>query len=211
MSADTLSPPPPAVCLTRSYASRKIKGGTVIAEDVLDLDTHKEKLADPDEYRECIPPERHCGAKVHALCFRERLLRSAEVDEPPQITTVRMYRCPRRSCGAVFTVLPAFIARHLWRQWRTVEEVTEGRRGAPKLTQHRWLGRLKSSASQLVQLVLAKASSLVPSECLHALTKVTTRWSFLEAVRSAALREHQHSLAAIAAWIHRLEPGIRLM
>ena len=54
MSATTLPPPSPPVCLTRSYKSRNQKGGTVIAEGVRDLETHRRMLLDPDAYRSVI-------------------------------------------------------------------------------------------------------------------------------------------------------------
>jgi hypothetical protein len=50
MSAATLSPPQPPGCLTRSYVSRGVRGGTIIAEDVYDLAEHRNRLADPDTY-----------------------------------------------------------------------------------------------------------------------------------------------------------------
>jgi len=211
MSAVTLPPPPPAVCLTRSYASRKIKGGTVIAEVVRDLETHRRKLLDPEEYRSVIGACRACGSSgLHALCFRDRVLRGAS-DEAVEIETVRMYRCASKSCGAVFTVLPAIIARHLWRLWRTVERASAGKIEVPRSTRRRWLGRLESSASQLVQTLASKASSILSSSLRSALVRVRTRGDLLEAFRSSLARLLIEAPAALSAWIHRLEPGIRLM
>src|SRR4051812_43656196 len=43
-------PPEPEDCLTCSRASR-YKGGTLVAEEVLDLAAHLQRIADPDGYR----------------------------------------------------------------------------------------------------------------------------------------------------------------
>ena len=43
-------PPEPEDCLIHSRVSR-YKGGTLIAEDVLDLATHGRRIVDPDGYR----------------------------------------------------------------------------------------------------------------------------------------------------------------
>lgn len=210
MSADTLPPPPPPVCLTRSYVSRKIKGGTIIAEDVRDLETHHRKLLDADEYRSAIGACWACGSKVlHALCLRERILRGAP-DEPPLVETIRMYRCAVKACGAVFTILPAVIARHLWRLWKTVEGAAGGKLEVPRSTFRRWLGRLGSSARQLVQTLTSKASSLISSSLCSALLRVRTRSDLAKTFRRSLVGDVE-SFAPLAAWIHRLEPGIRLM
>lgn len=210
MSAVTLPPPAPPICLTRSYKSRGCKGGTVIAEDVQDLETHRKKLLDPDEYRSVIGSCWACGGKVlHALCFRERVLRG-ERDTQPLVETVRMYHCAAKACGAVFTVLPAVISRHLWRLWKTVQAVTEGKLEVPRSTFRRWLGRLGTSASQLVQTLSAKASSLISPDFCSTLGKVSTRSDLLETFRLSLVRGVDF-FAPLAAWIHRLQPGIRLM
>jgi hypothetical protein len=140
------------VCLVRSYKSRGVKGGTFIAEDVMDLETHLRRLLDPDAYRAVIGLCPNCGGDcIHALCFRERILRPADSAERPLIVEIRLFRCAPRNCGAVFTVLPAFIARHLWRAWKTVEATSAGQQQPPETTRRRWLSRLASNASQLVQ------------------------------------------------------------
>src|SRR5258707_403193 len=55
---------------------------------------------------------------VHIHEYRDRLLLSdARVS-----TYVAIFQCADRGrCGAVTRVLPAFLARHLWRAWQTVE------------------------------------------------------------------------------------------
>ena len=212
MSAPTLPPPSPEVCLTRSYKSRAQKGGTVIAQDIVDLETHRKMLLDPDAYRSVIGACWACRSRaLHALCFRERVLRGASSDARAQIEIVRMFRCAAKSCGAVFTVLPAVIARHLWRLWKTVEDATGEKLEIPPATRRRWLGRLGSAASQLVQLLTARASAILPTPFLAALAKASTRSDAIETFRSSFRALRERSFALFSAWIHRLEPGIRFM
>lgn len=205
MSADTLAPPQPPECLTRSYLSRGIKGGTIIAEDVLDLAEHQKRLPDADRYR----PEacRNCGhPKVHAHCFRDRVLREADPRRPPLVVQIRLFRCA--SCGAVFTILPAFIARHLWRAWNTVEAVARGKEVAPKATMKRWLSRLGSDAWQLVQVFTASIQSALSEALLRSQQSIRLD---VVAVVEPFLGATSSVFARIAAWIHRLAPGVRLM
>ncbi len=205
MSADTLPPPQPPECLRRSYASRKIKGGTLIAEDVLDLREHEERLLDPDRYR-----PHACGNcardKIHAHCFRERILREADPRQAPVIVAIRLFCCA--SCGAVFTILPAFIARHLWRAWKTVEGVAGGEEMAPKRTMARWLSRLQSNASQLVQVFTASVQGAASDALLRC--QPSARRAFIAVVKPF-LGARSCVFACIASWIHRLEAGVRLM
>jgi hypothetical protein len=187
-----------------SYLSRGIKGGTVIAEDVLDLAEHEERLLDPDSYRpeEC----RNCGHdKNHAHCFRERTLRGGDPNAPLLIVEIRLYRCA--DCGAVLTVLPAFIARHLWRTWETVENVTTGKESAPKATSARWLARLGSDAWQLVQLFTTTVQGAVINALLR--SPPLDRQGFVGILKPFLVRSSLFALSA--AWIHRLEAGVRLM
>ena len=210
MSASTLPPPLPPVCLDRTYLSRGVKGGTVIAEDVRDLASHRKRLLDPDGYRGCAAPCRTCGeTTLHAHCFRERILRPASPDEPSLVETIRLYLCP--SCGAVFTVLPAVIARHLWRLWKTVEEVSSKGKRAPRTTMGRWLSRLSSSAARLIQALRAVGSHLLGRSLSTLLADVRTRRELVEAVVASRSVSAAHPVADLAGWIHRLEAGIRLM
>ena len=210
MSKQLLPPPQAEVCLTRSYVSRGVKGGTVIAEDVLDREGHWEALLDPDTYRAYIGGCRNCGWEtVHALCFRSRRLRPAEPGRLVEAHDIRLYRCPKEGCGAVYTVLPAFIARHLWRDWQTVEDVGRGKREAPRSTRRRWCGRLASSARQLVQLF--RAALYGSASWLRALGEDFTRAGFIHAIEVSGGISLRNVFAPIAAWIHRLEPGVRLM
>lgn len=216
MSNELLSPPQPEVCLTKSYKSREVKGGTVIAEDVWDRGVHRLKLLDPDAYRRYIGPCRSCDfGMLHALCFRVRLLRSAEKRGQVEEVDIRLYRCPKKKggCGAVYTVLPAFIARHLWRDWQTVEDVCEGERKAPRRTTERWYGRLVCSAKQLVQLFQAAVVQTLKGslDWVKALSDNLTRGGFINTLRLSKVISPPNAFAQIAARIHRIEPGVRLM
>jgi hypothetical protein len=205
MSTEVHPLPPPPACLTRSYSSRGIKGGTVIAEEILERRRHEELLLDPDGYRKVVAPCARCGGcRLHAHCFRTRALRPAAVEAPAEVVAIRLYLCA--SCGAVFTVLPAFIARHLWRAWETVRSVVEGGARAAVSTAMRWGARLRSDASQLVQLFTASMAG----ETSRRLARLwpRSRWDFLQALFPAA---EPSRLALAAVWIHRLERGVRLM
>jgi hypothetical protein len=204
------------LCLTKSYESRGVKGGTVIADDVWDAATHAKKLLDPDGYRHYIGACWACGCgKVHALCFRTRTLRPADPSAPGVVEDVRLFRCPQVGCGAVYTVLPVFIARHLWRDWQTVEEACAGRQDAPGRTTERWLGRLGSAARQLVQrfraTVLETLNRIASQDWVTTLSENLTRWGFIAVLQGAGAVAVPHAFAQVAAWVHRVEAGVRLM
>jgi len=198
----TMSPPPPARCLERPYPSSQ-KGGTLIAEDVVDFATHERRLLDPDGYR---PARCHrCLCCVlHAHDFRER--RPKEDPEHP-VTWIRRYSCASPDCGAIWQVLPAFLARCLHRSWEVVESTVTGTRSpaqpqVPARTVQRWRRRLRCSARRLVSVL---ASSDEP------------RWEALagrvglDATRGTLLAAWQRGMATLAALVHRLVPGVRLM
>jgi hypothetical protein len=50
MSTEVHPLPPSPACLTRSYASRGIKGGTVIAEEVIERSEHEKRLLGAPDY-----------------------------------------------------------------------------------------------------------------------------------------------------------------
>jgi hypothetical protein len=198
MSSNELPPPPPA-CLERPYPSSQ-KGGTLIAEDVWDLEQHQRRLVDPDGYRPrgCS----HCGGLIlHAHDFRYRHLRA----DPWIEVACRRYRCT--FCGGRWQVLPAFVARWLWRSWRVVGDALGlgGRVGeveVPRQTRRRWTARLQTSARSLVQVF---ASSAAP-----ALEELAMSVG-LRARRVDLVLARGEGLAPLAALIHRLVPGLRLM
>lgn len=213
MSAATLpSPRRTPVCLTRSDLSRAIKGGTIIAEEVKDLGDHRERILDPDGYRFFVLPCPRCGSgRVHAHSFRCRLLRPASPQSPARRVEIRLYRCAFSSCRAVFTVLPAFIARHLWRSWEIVSTVCCHGAEAPRTTRRRWVGRLLSDASQLLQLLFSVVVSGHPVSRALGRGRPRTRRDFLDALTHSLGLSIHSALVFSAAWIHRLQPGIRLM
>lgn len=207
------SPPEPEDCLIHSRASR-YKGGTLIAEDVLDLATHRQRLADPDGYR----PERcpRCGGQVLHVHDYPRRKPCGEPGLPPEITLVR-HLCADPACEATWRILPAFLARHLWRAWGTVERTASatpnkepGPAPIPERTERRWRARLASSAKQLVVLLATSGGAL-----LEALAKrmglVSRRLTLVDAHAQLAATPPGQRLAALAALIHRLERGFRLM
>jgi hypothetical protein len=184
----------------------------VIAEAVLDLETHQACLADPDAYRSVIGECLHCGSPtLHAHCFRTRILRAAGSEAKPRVVEIRLYRCALRPCGAVFTVLPAFIARHLWRAWKTVEESAAGEQTPPRSTLVRWLGRLASEAAQLVQSFVSLGQGVLEASFLRQVCASSTRWQVVAAAGGALALSSGRVFSTIAGWIHRLARGVRLM
>ncbi|MGH9671410.1 MAG: DUF6431 domain-containing protein [Terriglobales bacterium] len=173
----------------------------MIAEDVREVETHEKRLLDPDGYRpkNCL----HCGGwRLHAHDFRERHQRGGDPDLP---VTIRRYRCT--ACRACWQILPQFVARWLWRSWPVVESALGVARHAlavnvPPQTLRRWRQRLGSQARALVQ---ALATSAQPA------LEAVAAGVGLNAIRRALLRTCGDALAALAALIHRLVPGLRLM
>lgn len=202
MSRIGLPPSPLADCLERPYPSSQ-KGGTLIAIAVTDLETHERFLSDPDHYRVSECPT--CGHdKLHVHDYRQRILR-AELGRT--VTLVLRFRCANRDCGAKWQVLPQVIARHLHRSWPVVEAVVTdcpraNRPVVPKRTRLRWLGRLRTSARRLVR-ALARSGL----DWLKRLAEAVG----VEASRAELVARFGRGLAALAALVHLLVPGVRLM
>ena len=207
-----MSTTPPAVpaCLsTPDSAKPGQKGGTLIFEGVESLDEHRRLICDPDGYR----PERclHCGCLcLHAHEFRERTLIGIESGS---VETIRCYRCTDRKCRAVWRILPAAVARHLHRAWETVQDATSEpaiARTVPRTTLRRWLGRLHLVATQLTQLLAATAVPVVLA-VTDGLSIACRRAALVAALVEGGLLGRQDCLQQLAAWVHRLKPGVRLM
>jgi hypothetical protein len=209
-----LPPPDPESCLVASRVSR-FKGGTLIDEGVRDLDAHARRVCDPDGYRpRCCP---RCGHRsLHVHCYPERRPRG-DPRMPPVITIVQ-YICASADCGATWRILPMFLARHLWRTWATVEraikrEDAPAARNAPPIpeqTRRRWHERLAASARVLVVL-LAASGGLVLEGLAAKVGLDATRATLVDAHAAVAEVAPGARLSTLAALVHRLERGLRLM
>lgn len=210
---DHRSPPPPGEsCLVLSYASRGVKGGTLIAEDVTDLLTHERRLESGAYRPPRCPP---CGGPMHIHDYRLRALRASPIGS----ATVVRFRCAdREDCGAVFLVLPAFIARHLWRAWHTVEETMRVRDESdekpaacvPARTVERWAARLATSG---MAVIVALAASPLGATLAETVGLGGTRAEMLTGYAAVAVPRplRGHVMEALAGLVHRAAPGIRLV
>lgn len=189
----------------RPYSSSQ-KGGTLIAADVHDADTHRALLAS-GAYR----PERcaHCLHDVlHVHDYRSRLTQI--VVGKITICVVR-YRCTNEACEARWQILPAFVARSLWFNWPLVEEacIAEPREDAraptsgPALrTKQRWRSRLASSARMIVVALAASAEGALGG-VLRELGLDPSRLGLVGAIAKP--------LCTIASLVHHVAPGLRLV
>lgn len=103
--------------------------------------------------------------------------------------------------------LPALLARHLWRRWVVVAAATVGRRphdwpSVPKRTRRRWMARLRGVARVLPQALAASGSATLEGVAQR-VGVMATRLDLLGALGL--------SLSEVAALLHRLAPGLRLM
>lgn len=203
MTQPRVPPPREPVCLSRPYPSSQ-KGGTLIAESVLDVADHQRRLAEPDCYRPSECPSCR-GSCLHVHDYRTRVCQLLAA----LVVMVVRYRCV--GCGGRWQVLPAFIARHLWYNWPVVQQSC-GRgaeqsarpihRTPSQRTRQRWLGRLFTSARVLVQVMATSAETKLVALAQHVGLN-PTRWAFLDAL--------SQSFSAVSALTHRLMPGVRLM
>jgi hypothetical protein len=214
MSQHRLPPPGPEACLVRLRPSTQ-KGGTLIAEEVTDRATHERRICDPDAYRPpCCPT---CGERrLHVHDYRERQLRG---DPDTPIATIVRHACV--ACAAIWQILPAFIARHLWRTWEVVAHaVTGAARSAPeepprwptvpRRTVRRWRARWQRPAQGVGQ-ILATSGAAVWAALVRVLRPDATCADLV----TAYARDHRplvgHPVAAVAALLYRLQPRVRLM
>ena len=214
MSQERLPPPEPEGCLILSRASR-YKGGTLVAEDVTEAVTHRKRLCDPDGYRPAQCPR--CGGGVLHVHDYPRRRPRGESGVREEITIVR-HICAEPTCEATWRILPAFLARHLWRAWPTVERAVSQAEpppaGAatpvPRRTRRRWRARLASAAKQLV-LVLAMSGGALLEALAKTVGLVATRQALVDAYVHMSSAPIGRRLAGVAALVHRLERGVRLM
>lgn len=172
----------------------------MIAGDVWDREEHERRLVDPESYR---PTCRHCGRPMQGHGLRDRR-HEVRLD-------IRRYRC--RRCHAVVQVLPAFVARNLWRLWRTVESavVTPGRLAwvlVPERTLRRWRARVMLAARVLLH-VLSSLRTAVLGELVAGLGLDATRRALLVAFRPLA--GVVGALAALTVLLGKVVPGLRMM
>lgn len=191
----------------RAYSSSQ-KGGTLIAEDVHDLATHEQRLGEPDRYR---PPAcGHCGGTLHVHGLRPRLMLS----DAQMATEVLRFRCADRSgCGAVWQIVPAFLARHLWRTWSVVEHTVEAAPPLPAVparTRRRWRARLGTCARAVV-VALADTGKQAWTAIALAVGLDGRRLGLVRQYAAATGPAVGACLAELAALVHRLTPGMRLM
>lgn len=185
------------------------KGGTLIAEDVHDLVTHERRLDVPDAYRPSACPA--CGATVHVHDRRARVLPGV-----PHGTHLLRFRCAdRKRCGATWQIVPVFLARWLRATWARVSEALAAGAvsGVPDRTRRRWRARLTSSARDLVA-VLGTAVDGVHARVAMAAALDARRHEVVQhyiAMRCWPAARMPDPLADLAAVLHRLAPGVRLM
>lgn len=198
-------------CLIRSRVA-SYKGGTLIDDSVTDLAEHLRRIVDVDGYR----PARcaRCG-HVH-VHMHDRIERRPRGEPGLPVVVVARYICA--ACEATWRILPAFLARHLWRVWPTVERVAlpddtpkpPSTPAIPQRTERRWRARLVTAA--LVVVTLLATSN---KEALEAIARDVG----LDATRAELVVAHTRRtsaqpgarLAPLAATTHMLERGIRLM
>jgi hypothetical protein len=215
MSQDRLPPPGQEACLIRRRPSSQ-KGGTIIAEDVTDRATHERRICDPDGYRPAFCPT--CGARtLHVHDYRERILR-AEPEEP--VARVVRHECV--GCEGIWQILPAFLARHLWRTWRVVEHALTGAGPPPapgetrrwprvaERTRRRWHARWLRPAQFLAQ-VLAACGEAAWATLAAGLAPAATCADLVAAYAGARATPPGQLLASVAALVDRLQPTVRLM
>lgn len=212
MARDRLAPPAAEECLIQSRAG-KYKGGTLIAEDVVDLQTHLRRLAQPDSYRPEACPRCLLG-RLHVHSYPERHLRG-EAGSP--VVRIVQFICAELSCSATWRVVPRLFARHLWRAWPTIwravapEEAPPPRDApaVPARTVKRWKARLASAARVLVVLLATSSPLLATIAATAGLD--ATRAELVDGHAQATGATSWGQLATLAALVHRLERGIRLM
>ncbi len=215
MSRHRLPPPEPEACLVRLRPSSQ-KGGTIIAEDVTERCEHERRICNPDAYRPPFCPM--CGGRrLHVHDYRQRVLRA----EPGE-STARIVRHECVGCTAIWQILPAFIARHLWRTWKVVGRTLrdagpapatiEGRRWppVPARTRCRWRARWLRPARFLVQ-VLATCGEAAWSAVASAVASEATCADLVAAYAGVRVTPAGQRLSSVASLIYRLQPKVRLM
>ena len=180
--------------------NERFVGGTLIATHIETSEQQVAALADPDRVR-----PRSCQAcrwpRLHVHERRTRLLGGLGSGR----IQILIFRCANRPCRVVWRVLPAFMARYLWRRWSQVSAALDegsSRRPVPKRTRRRWRRRLREQARMLV-VVLAQ---LGPRQA-PALARIGLGASRGEVIGAFGLQR----LAELAALVDHLAAGVRVM
>jgi hypothetical protein len=215
MSQKRLPSPQPDDCLIHSRKSR-FKGGTIIAEEVWTVEEHLQRMRDPDGYRPCACG--NCGNT--ALHVHDYLERKPLGFAWMAVVRVVRFICANPDCRATWRILPAWLARHLWWTWSSVEQAvitsTEESKATavaatpPERTEQRWRQRLASSARQAVVLMVSRGTALVRAVG-EAVGLQATRRALVDSYGGIVEVPCGHVLGAVAAVLDRLERGVRLM
>ncbi|KIG11534.1 hypothetical protein DB30_03438 [Enhygromyxa salina] len=119
---------------------------------------------------------------------------------------ILIFRCASPACRVVWRVLPAFLARHLWRTWNAIIQALDDareRNTTPKPTRQRWQRRLWERASMLV-VVLGQLGP-TRSQAVTRLGIDATRRGVIDAFGG------RPCLAELAALVDHLAAGVRVM
>lgn len=208
-----LAPPEAEACLIRSRVA-SYKGGTLIDETVEDLAEHLRRMVDVDAYRPARCPR--CGdVRLH---MHDRIERRPRGEPGLPVVVVARYICANEECEATWRILPAFLARHLWRVWSTVERIvlpkdTPIAAGAPPIperTERRWRRRMAQAA--LVVVTLLALSNKAELEAIARSVGLDATRRQLVAAHAVHMKTKSGArLWPLAATAHMLERGIRLM
>jgi len=191
-------------CLRKAVPSKQ-KGGTVVAEQIVDEEAHARALENPDLVRPAECPHCHRSRpQVHDR--RPRVLRGTHGTR--KVIQILRFRCG--ACRAVIRVLPAFVCRFLHRTWATVAaalrdaEKGSQRAGQPlsHTTVSRW--RARFNARDQVLTVLLGASFFPP------LVRMAEKLGLHATRRDIAVAFGPTRLHHLDALVHRIQPGFRL-
>lgn len=180
----------------------------MIVERIMSVEDHEKALA-TGGYRPAGGCPK-CSGVLHIHDYRTRVL----LGDPVGIVTVVRFYCAR--CDATWLMLPALVPRGLWRSWSTVEAQTSQTGAATKSaevsprTRQRWWARLSAMATLLV-VALATAETPATTRVAGAVGIDGTRRALVAEYSKEASAPEGQRLAGLAALIHRLTPGVRLM
>jgi hypothetical protein len=174
----------------------------VIVAEVQDPAEHARRVRDPDGYR----PEQ-CGRCQHSILHVHD--RRERGDGHGGVVVLLRFLCA--ACLAAWRVVPGFMARYLRRPWAEVEAATLGPEDAappgapavPARTVRRWRARLAAAASDLLERLAERRPRSLPARPTR--RDLVLTWATAHALRPG------HRLADLAALLHQLCPGVRVM